>query len=53
MLWIETSLAAYTDGAQANKLSSDGSNGNISACPSGNLTPALTRATSPCCPQGR
>jgi hypothetical protein len=45
ILWIETSLAANTDGVCVNRSAGAGSDWNISASPFGNSTPALTRAT--------
>ena len=45
MLWIDTTLAANPDGVCVKRSAGAGSDWNISALPSGNSTPALTRAT--------
>lgn len=45
ILGIDSSLAANTDGVCMNRSAGAGSDCNISASPSGNSTPALTKAT--------
>ncbi len=44
ILWIDTALAANTDRVCVNRSADAGSDCNISASPSGNSTPALTKA---------